>query len=192
MHGTIPQRKRHKGGLPIAFLFLGSLLLIYIVLILLVPAKAIMALKSSGRICLNVLGPLAFVFLILWSMNLFIKPQQVVRFFGQEAGTKGVILAAMAGILSMGPIYAWYPLLKELKQKGAEGSLLAVFLGNRAVKPFLLPILISYFGLIYVLVLTSLMVCGSLAVGYIVRALARIDEGNFFNGAGNRFKITDG
>jgi hypothetical protein len=49
----------------------------------------------------------------------------------------------------MGPIYAWYPLLKELREKGAANSLIAIFLGNRAVKPFLLPIMISYFGWVY-------------------------------------------
>jgi len=40
--------------------------------------------------------------------------------------------------------------LKELRKKGAADSLIAVFLGNRAVKPFLLPIMISYFGWVYV------------------------------------------
>jgi len=52
-------------------------------------------------------------------------------------------------VISMGPIYAWYPLLKELRGKGATNSFIAVFLGNRAVKPFLLPIMISYFGGMY-------------------------------------------
>jgi uncharacterized membrane protein YraQ (UPF0718 family) len=73
----------------------------------------------------------------------------------------------------MGPIYAWYPLLKELRKKGAANSLIAVFLGNRAVKPFLLPIMISYFGWVYVALLTLFTVSGSLAVGYLVNILAK-------------------
>jgi hypothetical protein len=60
-----------------------------------------------------------------------------------------------------------------LRKKGAANSLIAVFLGNRAVKPFLLPIMISYFGWVYVALLTLFTVSGSLAVGYLVNTLAK-------------------
>jgi uncharacterized membrane protein YraQ (UPF0718 family) len=73
----------------------------------------------------------------------------------------------------MGPIYAWYPLLKELRGKGAKNSSIAIFLGNRAVKPFLLPIMISYFGWLYVGLLTLFTIAGSLAVGYLVNILIK-------------------
>ena len=125
-----------------------------------------------------ILIPLSFVFLILFSFYLFIDPGQVVRLLGEKSGLKGVFFATVAGILSMGPIYAWYPLLKELRQKGAKDSLLAIFLGNRAVKPFLMPIMISYFGLHYVLILTLFTIGGSLASGSIVGALVQNNQGN--------------
>ena len=76
-------------------------------------------------------------------------------------------------VISMGPIYAWYPLLKELRGKGTKNSLVAVFLGNRAVKPFLLPVMISYFGGMYVVLLTLFTIAGSLAVGYLVNILVK-------------------
>jgi uncharacterized membrane protein YraQ (UPF0718 family) len=110
-------------------------------------------------------------------LNLFLKPAQIVKFFGSQAGMKGVILSAGAGIISTGPIYAWYPLLKDLREKGADNTFVAIFLGNRAVKPFLLPIMISYFGWIYVLILTVLTVLGSVAVGYTVGALVKVQNG---------------
>ena len=77
----------------------------------------------------------------------------------------------------MGPIYAWYPLLRELRKKGAKNSLIAIFLGNRAVKPLLLPVLISYFGWTYTLILTVLTMLGSLAVGYTIGALVKDETG---------------
>lgn len=86
----------------------------------------------------------------------------------------------------MGPIYAWYPLLKELRNKGAENSLIAIFLGNRAVKPLLMPVLISYFGWAYALILTGLTVLGSLAVGYTTDALV---TGEILRIAGGHFKM---
>ena len=66
-----------------------------------------------------------------------------------------------------------YPLLKELHEKGLRNSLLAIFLGNRAVKPVLLPVMISYFGLTYTLILTFLTILGALVIGYTVGALVK-------------------
>jgi uncharacterized membrane protein YraQ (UPF0718 family) len=86
---------------------------------------------------------------------------------------KGFLLSAAAGILSMGPIYAWYPLLKDLREKGAANLLIAIFLCNRAVKPFLMPIMISYFGWVYVMILTVFTITGSVAAGYLVRILVK-------------------
>ncbi len=78
----------------------------------------------------------------------------------------------------MGPIYAWYPMLKTLREKGVDNSLIAVFLGNRAVKPFLLPIMISYFGWTYVLILVVFTIFGSIGVGYCVDVLVKEKTAN--------------
>ncbi|MFC1846098.1 hypothetical protein ACFLYM_01620 [Chloroflexota bacterium] len=99
-------------------------------------------------------------------LNLFLKPAQIARFLGRGAGIKGILLSAAAGIVSTGPIYVWYPLLADLREKGAGNSPIAIFLYNRAVKPFLLPVMITFFGWVYVVILTILTVLGSIAVGY--------------------------
>jgi len=65
-------------------------------------------------------------------------------------------------------IYAWYPLLKDLKEKGAGESSIAIFLYNRAVKPFLLPVMVTYFGWLYVVTLITLTVLASVVVGFSV------------------------
>jgi len=154
-------------------IFPGCVLVMYGIIFVISPARATVALKSSMGILLNLLFPLSLVFTLMVLMNLFLKPAHIIRFLGKESGGKGIILSAAAGIISMGPIYAWYPLLKELRQKGATNSLIAVFLGNRAVKPFLLPIMISYFGWMYVALLTLFTIASSLAVGYLVNILVK-------------------
>ena len=83
-----------------------------------------------------------------------------------------MILALVAGMISAGPIYAWYPLLKDLREQGAHEGPIAVFLYNRGVKPFLLPVMIGYFGWRYVLMLTLLMIVGSIVLGYGMQMLA--------------------
>ena len=46
----------------------------------------------------------------------------------------------------MGPVYAWYPLLKTMKEKGTVNFHLANFIGSRSIKPVLLPVLVGYLG----------------------------------------------
>jgi len=154
-------------------IFPGSVLMIYGIVFVISPAGAAMAFRGSTRILFNLMVPLGLVFSLMVFMNLFLKPTHIVRFLGKEPSSRGIILSAAAGIISMGPIYAWYPLLKELRKKGASNSLIAVFLGNRAVKPFLLPIMISYFGWVYVLLLTFFTITGSVAAGFLVSILLK-------------------
>jgi len=54
----------------------------------------------------------------------------------------------------MGPIFAWYPLLKTLKEKGASDFHIANFLANRSVKPVLPPLMVANFGWRFSLVFT--------------------------------------
>jgi len=154
-------------------IFPGWVLVIYGIVFVINPAGAARAFGSSTGILLSLMIPLSLVFTLMVFMNLLLKPVHIVRFLGQGSGSKGIFLSATAGIISMGPIYAWYPLLKELREKGATHSLIAVFLGNRAVKPILLPIMISYFGWVYVILLTLFTIAGSLAVGYLVSILVK-------------------
>ena len=172
-----PQSATWKRRAMRTLLFPGSVFAIYGILFAFNPDKASMALRSSGKILLNITVPLCLVFIFMLLLNLFLQPAHVARLFGRGAGIKGIILSTTAGIVSMGPIYAWYPMLRELREKGAGNSLIAIFLGNRAVKPFFLPIMISYFGLTYVLILTVFTILGSLAVGYSVGALVKENSG---------------
>jgi len=137
------------------------------------PHKALMALKTSGNLLLYIALPLALVFVIMLMLNLFVKPAQIARLFGKGLSIKGIVLSLVAGIISMGPIYAWYPLLKNLREKGAGTGPIAIFLYSRAVKPFLLPVMIAYFGWVYVVILTVLTVFASIAIGCFMSVLMK-------------------
>ena len=154
-------------------LFPLVVLIIYGVLFVLTPEQALVALKSSGKVCLSLVLPLALVFVVMLALNLFVKPVQIVHLLGSGANIKGILFSVAAGIIAMGPIYAWYPLLKDLREKGAGNAPIAVFMYNRAVKPFLLPVMIAYFGWVYVSILTVLTVLASVVNGYLVAVLTR-------------------
>jgi uncharacterized membrane protein YraQ (UPF0718 family) len=162
------QRSGNKPVFNRMFLFPIVILVIYAILFFVSPDKAGQAIRTSRNVFLGMLIPLGLVFFIVLLINLFLRPAAVAKFLGKGSGIKGIALSATAGIISTGPIYAWYPLLKDLRDKGAGESSIAVFLYNRAVKPFLLPVMISYFSWLYVVVLTVLMVLASVAVGFFV------------------------
>jgi len=148
------------------FIFPVCVLVFYGILCAIDPNKALMALKTSGNILLYIALPLALVFVIMLMLNLFVNPAQIARLFGKGVRIRGIALSVVAGIISMGPIYAWYPLLKNLREKGAGTGPIAIFLYSRAVKPFLLPVMIAYFGWAYVGILTVLTIFASIAIGY--------------------------
>jgi|GEM_PF-103990 len=150
------------------FLFPALVLVLYIASGLAAPEKTIQALNRSVGIFYHLLMPLLMVFGCMVGINALLDPSRVAEFLGRGSVVKKQILSVAAGFLSTGPIYAWYPLLKELREKGAAFSLIAVFLVNRSVKPFLLPLMITFFGWPYVAVFTGLTVVGSLGVGVIV------------------------
>ena len=62
----------------------------------------------------------------------------------------------------------WYPLLADLKSKGLNSGLIACFLYNRAIKIPFLPLMIFYFSLKYVLILTVVMVFMSVIQALII------------------------
>ena len=103
--------------------------------------------------------------------NYFLKPKIVIKYLGGESGIKGWILAILFGILSHGSIYVWYPFLKDLRKQGMRLGLLAVFLYNRAVKIPLLPIMILYFGIPFVVVLMVYMIITSIIEGKILEII---------------------
>jgi len=172
LNNSHQQQSGNKPILNRVFLFPIGILVIYAILFFVSPDKAGQAIKSSGNLFLGMLVPLILVFAIMLLINLFLKPAAVAKFLGKGSGIKGIVLSSVAGIISTGPIYAWYPLLKDLRDKGAGESSIAIFLYNRAVKPFLLPVMIGYFGWLYVVILTVLMVLASVIVGCSVSSLS--------------------
>jgi uncharacterized membrane protein YraQ (UPF0718 family) len=163
------QKRTNKGRS--GFIFLGVVLALYVVLYILNSENVIRSLRVSGHILANVIPVLLIVILFMGITNYFFKPKAVVRYLGKESGFKGWLIAILAGILSHGPIYIWYPFLKELQQKGMRTGLIAVFLYNRAIKIFLLPLLIYYFGVVYSIVLLMALIIASVVEGKMIEVL---------------------
>ncbi len=134
------------------WIFPGCIVLIYAAVFPSAPGKIAGALRASLHISGQMAVPLAIAFGIIVLLNLLINPAMISRFLGRKAGIKGLVLSTGAGILSMGPIYAWYPFVKTLREKGVSNFHTANFLSNRAVKPAMVPVMVAYFGWRFTLV----------------------------------------
>jgi len=159
-----------------AWYYLFIVLAITIIIFLINPN----AISPVATFFINILGKIIpifiLVFVLMFFTNLFIQPTKLVKWLGHESGIKGWIIAIFGGIISSGPIYMWYPLLAELKNKGMKTSLMSAFLYNRAIKIPLLPLMIFYFNLKYVLVLMIVMIFMSIANGKIVELFLNSNE----------------
>ena len=155
------------------WLFLIAVILLYLILGLWDFQITVAALKVFLDLLKKVVPVLGIVFALTFLSNLLLNPKIVSRYLGRGSKSSGWPVAIIAGILSMGPIYLWYPLLGELKAKGMRDALIAVFLYNRAVKIPLLPVMIYYFGIRVVLIVTVLMILFSMLNGLLVERLVR-------------------
>jgi uncharacterized membrane protein YraQ (UPF0718 family) len=153
------------------FVFLAFVIIVYIVLFILNPENTTRSLKISGNILVHLIPLLLVVILFMGIANYFFKSKGIAKYLGKESGIKGWFIAAFAGILSHGPIYIWYPLLKDFHQKGMRPALMGVFLYNRAIKIPLLPLLIYYFGIEFAVLLMIWMILASFVEGKLLEIL---------------------
>lgn len=166
------QVKRKLGG----WLFLALVLAAYGATALVEPGRARIACADFLAMFAKVAPVLVLVFALMFLAELFLSPQRVEGWLGRRSGLRGWLLALAAGVISTGPVYAWYALLAELREKGMRTALVAVVLYARAIKLPLLPLLAHYFGLGYMLVLSLFIAVFSIVNGLLMERLLRQPE----------------
>jgi uncharacterized membrane protein YraQ (UPF0718 family) len=166
---------RRAGGLW-GWLFVAGVASAYAVMYILHPAVTETAWLSFVELIARVVPILAIVFVLIFVFNLFAEPKWIERYVGEHSGLRGWAVAMLSGVLSVGPIYPWYVLLGELRQKGMRASLIAVFLYSRAIKPPLVPFMIHYFGLAFTALLMIYIVAFAIIQGLVIGCL--FDERN--------------
>ncbi len=151
-----------------AGIFLGLVSILYIILLILDFNKFLLSLKNTFNTFISIIWILVVVFVLMIISDLIFTKKLVLKLFNKNKKILSWLLIIIAGLVSTGPIYLWYPLLKDLKDKGLENKYIVGFLYNRSIKLPLLPIMISYFGLKYVLILMFLIITFSIINGYLV------------------------
>jgi len=148
--------------------FLIIVLVLYIILLLSDTTSALSALQKAASILLSLLPLFLLIITLTALINYFLKPKQIIKYFGKDSGAKGVFYALIGGIISHGPMYAWYGMMQDMRTHGLKDGLIATFMYARAVKLPLLPFMIDMFGLLFTIVMTLYILIAALVQGKII------------------------
>ncbi|HUU28461.1 MAG TPA: permease [archaeon] len=162
------ENKKAKKEKPYGLVFLILVILTYLIILPFKPEGIHKSIVESGNLLIRIIPIILLVIFFMGIINYYVKPKTVSKYVGQGSGIKGWLLAVSTGILSHGPIYAWYPLLSDLRKQGMRSGLVAAFLYNRAIKIPLLPLMIYYFGMPLVVVLLVYMLIASVIEGLLI------------------------
>ena len=156
-------------------IFLGLVLIVYLILFMINSELFYSSILFFYEILLKVIPIFIIVFILMIFTNYFITPKFILKHV-KKRGMKKWFFVIVGGILSSGPIYMWYPLLADLKEKGLNKGLIACFLYNRAIKIPLLPLIVFYFSWKFVIVLSLTMVVASVFQGIIIDKLMEVKK----------------
>jgi len=169
--------KTQKGNIS-KWLFLGMVSLLFVALFVHNSDNGQLILTTFKKLMLQILPILILVYFIMLATNYFVNNEKLKKYMGEDAGAKGWVISIVSGILSVGPVYMWYPLMKDLQSKGVKNKFLVTFLYNRGIKLQWLPMLILYFGLKYSITLMVVMAIMSIPTGIITEKLINYTNKN--------------
>ena len=155
--------------------FLIAIIFVYIVLLFINYDLFASSLNFFFNLIIRIIPIFIIISVLMIITNYFITPKLITKYF-KAPGIKKWIFIVIGGILSTGPIYMWYPLLAELREKGLNYGFIATFLYSRAIKIPLLPIIIFYFSLKYVIILTIVMIVISIVQGITINKILPLER----------------
>lgn len=141
--------KQSKGSL----YFLVVMLIVYFILLMIDSNKTFLSVEYVWVIIKEII-PILFIVYIFMLLMSFINENKLKRYIDRAPMLLKYSLMAVLGTLSHGPIYAWYPFLGDLHEKGISKGSVSTFLYARGIKLTLLPMLISFFDLKFAIILT--------------------------------------
>jgi uncharacterized membrane protein YraQ (UPF0718 family) len=163
---TVSEREKSFGR--ILLLIVISL---YLLAALFDPASAGQALMKSLSVLKNIAPVLLIVLFLMTLLSAYIQPQKIFHYLGRKSGLKGWGIALGGGVLSHGPGYLWYPILSDLRARGVNEGLIVAFFYARSVKVPWLPMMASYFGIAFTVILTFYILLAAVIQGKIAEKI---------------------
>jgi len=154
--------------------FMLIIILIYVVLFFINKNLIINSLKFFISLIIKIVPLFLLILILMALLNYFLHRERIERLFVSRKGIRRWAIIVIAGILSSGPVFMWFPLLRNLRKKGVEYGYLACFMyGRSALKIPLLPMFIAYFDIAYIVVMMAVMTIMAVVQGLIINIFFR-------------------
>ena len=110
------------------------------------PARTWQAVQVSARLFASVALIIVAVFGLAGLIQVWLDRERVARLLGREGGVRALLLAALCGMLLIGPSYVVFPLLKTVREQGARWAVIGIVLAAWAVKVPMVPLEVQFLG----------------------------------------------
>jgi uncharacterized membrane protein YraQ (UPF0718 family) len=149
-----------------------SMLLILFVLHFFYPSlvkNASLSALDSLKEMLTLLPP---IFILLGLLDVWAPKEVMMRYLGEEAGLKGIIISYLFGAVAAGPLYAAFPVAVVLIRKGCSYRNLMIFMGAwSTIKVPMLLYEMSSLGFRFTFTRLGLNIIGIFVVAQIMNAI---------------------
>lgn len=86
---------------------------------------------AGGKMLLSVVPLLLAAFLVAGLVQVLLSREAIDRWLGTESGVRGIVLACVAGALTPGGPYVYYPIAGALLKSGASLGVLVAFVSAK-------------------------------------------------------------
>lgn len=161
---------------PNAWHVLAAMVLVYAILAFSAPRVFAESFGFFVQILVKIAPIFVLIFVLMVLLDRYVDNRFLIK---QLRGNKfkAWVFILLGGVLSTGPMYVWYPLLRDLRDKGVRDGEIAAFLYARAIKPAYLPLMVLYFGLFYTGVLSVLVLAAAVLQGLLIGRLLGREAG---------------
>ena len=110
------------------YLVMSGIIVVFVVLYFVFPAKGEVSLKNSWQFFIEMMEILPAVTILIGILSVWATQEMVTKYLGKESGFKGFLIALLMGTLPAGPLYVAFPVAKALRMKGASVGNMVTYL----------------------------------------------------------------
>jgi len=146
---------------------------IAIILMFFNPNKVILGLTYAIKMYISLFLMIFSIAFLSGFISEVIPPNTIAKIIGRESGWKGILIGATFGTFMIGPSYVFYPLFRNLIEKGAGINVIATTIGAWAIKVQWIPFAVAIMGWKFVLTFNLLIFVYAIVSGFVVDFFVR-------------------
>ncbi len=117
------KKQKNKG-----FLFLGLIIIAFILTLIFVPEKSPLIMKTSFDYFKQMVMVFPAVIILMGLFSVWVSKEFVMTHLGGTSGLRGILIAFFLGAIPTGPIFVAFPMAQALRKKGASYTNIVIFL----------------------------------------------------------------